>query len=252
MTLPASGQLDVNAIYNEYYKTNAPANTDLAELYPLYQGTSTSNIGINHFHGFEAIQARMYRFQDPYSSAWHLTDDACVNSDNNMRSGVKYNFTILAEPSFGGYSGGTIDVSIRVDCSIFFSTSGNPYSQNLYVRCSSNGGTTWPITVASSTYTGSVNRDVNMTGQANISNVSNPGSNLKFQIQQTITEPAPLQNWNSIISKFNLEILAVHNDQALKTTRIGIGSLGVSGTNFIQCLYVSGIYDYINWDMKLF
>jgi hypothetical protein len=249
MTLPASGQLDINAIYNEYYETSAPANTDMKELALLYQAPGTVDACISYFYGREVIQGQMWRFQDPWSSAFHLVADSCINSDNNMLALGKYDFIIVFEPSWGGYNGGTIDISVHTEASIGLGGTSSG-TLNFYVRCSSNNGVTYPITIAQSLNTGT-SFDVNMDGNANIQNITPGTSNLKFQIQQDMIPPSG--NWSASVERFYVQITAVHNDQALKVTRLisnhdSIGSS--SGNATFETRYVSGVYDFLNWNLN--
>jgi len=252
MTLPASGQIDFGSIYTEYYKTVAPSvQMDMKQLSQLYNGPSIIDASISYFHGFEAIQGQLWRFQDPWTgSDFNFTSDSCTVVDNNMIANTKYDYTFLIEPSFGGYNGGTIDVSIRVDCSLIYSGPGTAYVQNVFFRCSSNGSTYNEI--VSNSFSGSSNRSINISGTFNLPNVTlgTGGQNLKLQIQQDMTPPGG--NFDTYISNLNFVIYNVHNDQALKTTRLFSNSFGRSSGIAIENRFVSGVYDFLNWDLEIY
>jgi hypothetical protein len=256
MTLPASGQIDFGSIYTEYYKTVAPSTEmDMKELSLLYQGVSTVDASLSYFQGFEAVQAQLWRFADPWTGTlggggtFHIASDSCTNSDNNMLASSKYSWSFILEPSFGGYNGGNIDVSIRVDASLIFAGTGTDfYTQNIFIRCSSNGGTTYNV-MAQNTFGGTANRAIALSGVLNLNNVPPGTNNLKFQLEHSMSPPSSL-GWNTYLQNLTIKIENVHNDQALKTTRLFNNSFG-NNSKAIELRYVSGSYDFLNWDLAV-
>lgn len=245
MALPTNGQIDFAQIYNEFYESLPSGQVDMKMLNNLFQNPGMSaDASISYFYDFDAVQTRLWRYQNPYNAQYQYTADSCTAEDNNMLSGGKYNFTMLIDPSMGGYTGGTFDVSVYADASTSFAAS-NSYSHSFIITCSSNGGVSYPITLASISYSDNTLHIGNAAGSANIQNINPVG--LKFRISQSISPPTG--NWTCDVINFNVSITGIHMDGGKTTARLLSNAFHGGVGNAFETYYVSGVYDYLNWNL---
>lgn len=111
MTLPASGQLDINQIYSEYWGTTDSGSKNLGDMYYKYQGRSSSNNDMDYFHGWQVYPQEWQRTYGP-DNVWRFNPDYTVTNDPGLGN---YDYTFRVDTSLGNlYNVNYMDVSIYV------------------------------------------------------------------------------------------------------------------------------------------